>query len=244
MVIWFVLGVTLLSRYISNSGASPSILAVVGYNLFGSLAVLCAWTAFVDFAACCKRWKDGVPPSQWLQPASVQEARWRSILSLTIYVVCTVVGLAAGYAEPELKTVHIPLARLPPCLDGFTLAVSADVHAGPLVGTEEVRAHIASLNALEADAILLVGDYSDGSVKELSQRLDPLDGLRSQGEQREAFFVTGNVSRGARTFCAHGMPSSCLCKDACADGGQVVRAFPAPILPPNPPFCAGSDSTK
>lgn len=33
---------------------------------------------------------------------------------------------------------QVPLANLPACLDGYTLAMVSDLHAGPTVGRDEV----------------------------------------------------------------------------------------------------------
>ena len=34
---------------------------------------------------------------------------------------------------------QVPLANLPTCLDGYSLAMISDIHAGPTVGRDEVR---------------------------------------------------------------------------------------------------------
>lgn len=46
------------------------------------------------------------------------------------------------YNDPEfigLVCGQVPLANLPACLDGYSLAMISDIHAGPTVGKSEVR---------------------------------------------------------------------------------------------------------
>ncbi len=57
-------------------------------------------------------------------------------------------------------TLHIP--ELPSALDGVTLAFLADIHAGPWFGPARVAALVERVNELEADVVLLGGDYVGG----------------------------------------------------------------------------------
>ena len=57
---------------------------------------------------------------------------------------------------------------LPPAFDGFTVAYLSDIHYGTLFSEARVRALVRRVNALEADVVLLGGDYGenpDGAVE-------------------------------------------------------------------------------
>lgn len=42
---------------------------------------------------------------------------------------------------------QVPLANLPACLDGYSLAMISDIHAGPTVGKSEVRNDLSQCRA-------------------------------------------------------------------------------------------------
>src|SRR5579885_2707997 len=74
-------------------------------------------------------------------------------------------GLGAGYGFWEAAHVRVarrdvPVRHLPPAFAGKTVAVLADLHHGPFVGLEFVRAAVRLTNSLAPDLIALVGDYA------------------------------------------------------------------------------------
>jgi predicted MPP superfamily phosphohydrolase len=94
---------------------------------------------------------------------------------------------ATGPAQVTEQPVR--LARLPQALSGLTLAMISDVHVGPTIGARHVRRLAEQVEALRPDAVAIVGDLVDGSVRELSEAVAPLVGLRAR---YGTFFVTGN----------------------------------------------------
>ena len=65
----------------------------------------------------------------------------------------------------EQKTLEIN--GLDPGLDGLTIVYASDIHQGPFFSQSRVNALVARINALNADLVLLGGDYaedSDGAV--------------------------------------------------------------------------------
>ena len=103
----------------------------------------------------------------------------------------TVVGYGARTAlgPPRLKRVQVPLAKLPPRLDGYRIAVVSDIHLGSFSTVARTRRIVETINGMEPDLIAVVGDLVDGGVEELWDRALPLRGLSSKDG---AFFVTGN----------------------------------------------------
>lgn len=98
-------------------------------------------------------------------------------------------GVRTALGPPQLKRLEIPLAKLPRNLDGYRIAVVADIHLGPLTGVTHCRRIVDAINGMQADLVAVVGDMVDGSVAELRDEAEPLRGLRSKDG---AFFVTGN----------------------------------------------------
>jgi len=113
-----------------------------------------------------------------------------------------VLGMVSALRQVQVKAVSIPLGKLPPALDGFTIAAISDVHLGPTIGPDFMRDVVARVNALEADAVVIVGDLVDGSVAELAASAAPLADLRAP---HGVFFVTGNHEyySGAAEWLAH-----------------------------------------
>ncbi len=75
----------------------------------------------------------------------------------------TVVGAAyATRIEPdwiEVRRQTIPLPTLPDALDGLTITQVSDLHLGPYVDVEDVRTTVKLANELNADVIVLTGDF-------------------------------------------------------------------------------------
>jgi predicted MPP superfamily phosphohydrolase len=94
--------------------------------------------------------------------------------------------------EPQwlsVERIEVPLARLPRDLDGFTIAQLSDLHLGPYVGADEIRAAVAATNQLQPDAIVLTGDY----VTREADRMDECaNELRALSAASGVFSVLGN----------------------------------------------------
>jgi predicted MPP superfamily phosphohydrolase len=86
-------------------------------------------------------------------------------------------------------TVEVPIAGLPPALEGYSIAQISDVHVGPTIKRAYLNAIVNRVNALKADAIAITGDLVDGSVRRLALHTEPLARLSARDG---TFFVTGN----------------------------------------------------
>jgi uncharacterized protein len=101
----------------------------------------------------------------------------------------TLVGLFNARRIAKVVHVTVPIKRLPTALVGFTIAQITDVHVGPTIKANYVRAIVERVNALSADMIALTGDMVDGKVEHLSNDTAPLADLRAR---YGCYFVTGN----------------------------------------------------
>ena len=168
--------------------SEPLWLTPLRHNWLGSLAIMGA----ILWLVAIGRWLLGRLLPAWAErPAAWKLAvRQRtSVAVVLLYAVLTAVSIVRGYATPRVVDVTMPLQGLPACLSGYTVAMLSDVHAGPLVGRAEVAKLVAQLNALNADAQVLVGDLADGPPKYIADELAPLADLDAPDG---AFFVTGN----------------------------------------------------
>lgn len=101
----------------------------------------------------------------------------------------TALGLANARRTARVVRVTVPLAGLPPALDGLRIVQVSDIHVGPTIKRDYLQAIVDRVNALQPDLVAITGDLVDGSVAELAEHVAPLAQLRAR---HGAFFVTGN----------------------------------------------------
>jgi predicted MPP superfamily phosphohydrolase len=103
--------------------------------------------------------------------------------------VITLVGFFMARRVAPVVDVEVPLADLPPQLEGFTIAQISDIHVGPTIKRNFVEAIVDRVNRLSADMVAITGDVVDGSVRELAHHTEPLGRLESR---HGTYIVTGN----------------------------------------------------
>jgi uncharacterized protein len=74
-------------------------------------------------------------------------------------------------------------------LEGFRIVQITDIHVGPTIKAQYLRAIVDRVNALQPDVVAVTGDLVDGSVAELGEHVRPLADLRAR---HGVYFVTGN----------------------------------------------------
>jgi predicted MPP superfamily phosphohydrolase len=67
-----------------------------------------------------------------------------------------------------VREVEIPIANLPPALDGLRITQISDIHIGSYMPVQQVRRAIAMANELKGDLTVVTGDF-------ISTRHDPLE---------------------------------------------------------------------
>jgi predicted MPP superfamily phosphohydrolase len=116
-------------------------------------------------------------------------------------------GLAASYGLWEASQIRVtratvPVRNLPAAFAGKTIAVVADLHHGPFVGIEFVRAVVGLTNALNPDVVALVGDYAHKG-RDAHHQLPPcLEALSALTAPLGVFAVPGNhdMARGGALY--------------------------------------------
>lgn len=92
---------------------------------------------------------------------------------------------AAAMGETQLdgfriRKITLPLADLPPALDGVTIAHVTDLHAGRLTRGKVIERIVEETNRLDADIIALTGDLINDSLRAMPAALDLVRGLRAR----------------------------------------------------------------
>ncbi|CAJ1937880.1 unnamed protein product [Cylindrotheca closterium] len=120
---------------------------------------------------------DAEKPRQLDQRRSA--AKWRLLLILVLYTWWTVWSYFAAY-DPTVLKLNVPVPKLPPQCDGYKLAMAADLHVGSMAGLSDAEWMVNNLNALNPDAIALVGDIGDQPVTDITrQKMEPLTRLKA-----------------------------------------------------------------
>jgi predicted MPP superfamily phosphohydrolase len=98
-------------------------------------------------------------------------------------------SFAGARRRASVVRVEVPLAGLPAGLDGFRFVQITDLHVGFTIGRDYVAEVAEAVDALAADAVVITGDLTDGTVDDLHDAVSPLSDMRSR---HGTFFVTGN----------------------------------------------------
>ncbi len=114
----------------------------------------------------------------------------RALLTLgAVTLGTTALGVGQAAAGPVVRRIDIPLRNLPSSFDGFTIAQVSDLHVSGMIGKEYTQHVVNLVNDLKPDLIALTGDFVDGSVEELRDKVSPLSTLRAPFGP---FYITGN----------------------------------------------------
>lgn len=181
----FLIPLSMLVRRFDHRPSSDRI-AWIGLLDMGFFSSLLVFTLLRDVA---------------LASALTIDALWRGALSLDRWRIDTAVGVVAlaalstliGFVNARRRarvvSVDVPIAELPPELDGLTIVQISDVHVGPTIKARYVDAIVDAVNRLEPDLIAVTGDIVDGSVAQLADHTKPLERLTAR---YGAYLVTGN----------------------------------------------------
>ena len=94
--------------------------------------------------------------------------RYAAYLAGVIPFLATSYGFAAGRLRYRVERVDVPIAGLPPDLDGMRIAQLSDIHIGEYMPKHEIARAVEMANDLKADMAVVTGDF-------VSDRNDPLE---------------------------------------------------------------------
>jgi predicted MPP superfamily phosphohydrolase len=165
---------------------SRSLLSLVYlWHLMVLLPVLIVWLS-VDLArgvvALARRMSGPKRPAA-TGPHQVSRREFFGTAAALAPAALSMVG--AGVAVPQLnhfrvQRLELPLAGLPPALDGLTIAHVTDIHVGRFTHGPVLDEIVRTTNALDADLVLLTGDLINYALSDLPVALDLVKQLRSK----------------------------------------------------------------
>lgn len=101
---------------------------------------------------------------------------WLHFLLLPVVLVLSGAGVWQGLALPRVKQVSIPF----PIGEPLRVVLVSDLHISGSRSPAFLRSIVVRINELEPDAVLLVGDFMDGSPESCGECLQPLQELRAR----------------------------------------------------------------
>jgi predicted MPP superfamily phosphohydrolase len=164
----------LFSRLSSGSVFSPELprTLIIAFNvLFGTIVLLAVFQIVLDLVSLAITPFKGHFTSV---PASFRYVIGGVALCLSAY------GVSQAIRIPPLKDIEVSIAGLPSEFDGYRIVHLTDLHISrlfPASWTEEI---VAKTNALDADLIVITGDFIDGSVLRRRDDVAPLSELRAR----------------------------------------------------------------
>ena len=164
----------LVSRLSSGSVFSPEFPRpfIIAFNvLFGTLILLAVFQISLDVISTAVMLLSGHFPSV---PPGIRYAIGAAAFGLSAF------GVSQAIRIPSVKNVNITLADLPPAFDGYRLLQLTDLHISRLFPAAWTQAVVSRSNALQADLIVVTGDFIDGSLENRRADVEPLAKLRAR----------------------------------------------------------------
>lgn len=127
-------------------------------------------------------------------------------------------GLLSQY-DLRVREFGIPIAGLPPELEGFTIAHISDIHSGIFCGPERLKAISDRANDLKADMVVVTGDIINDNMSELPDALAAIQRIESR---HGIYLCEGNHDV---------IPGNGLVAEACARNNLPMLFNSTQILP-------------
>ena len=118
------------------------------------------------------------------QPAGFDASR-RALFRYAAFVaggvpfVAATYGFAAGRLRYTVERVDVPVANLPPELEGLRIAQLSDIHIGDYMPPHEIARAVAMANDLNPDISFVTGDFVSGEGDPLDACISELAKLRA-----------------------------------------------------------------
>ena len=104
----------------------------------------------------------------------------RNLLRTAVYAPLALTTTTAYAQSNNLEIIHseVPIKNLPPALEGFSIGLMSDFHAGAWGNEEVITQAMAAMRQLKPDLIALAGDFVDGAVGQDSYKQNTFDKSR------------------------------------------------------------------
>jgi predicted MPP superfamily phosphohydrolase len=194
--------VPIFYRMKGAQGAWLDVVAWAGYLGFGFFTLLFAFLVVKDLLYVVALLIDKAVPflahlldTKSAAGKSIDAGRRQVITNVLNLGVLGVTGALTGYGiyqarrTPRVVELTVPLSKLPPEFENFSIVQTTDIHASHTIKRGFVQRVVDRVNELEPDLVALTGDLVDGSVEQLRHDVAPLAELTAP---HGLFFVTGN----------------------------------------------------
>ena len=135
--------------------------------------------------------------------------RYAAYLAGSLPFVAATYGFAAGRLRYTVERVDVPIANLPPELDGLRIAQLSDIHIGDYMPPREIARAVAMANELQPDISFVTGDFVSGEGDPLDACIGELAKLRAPlgvwGCNGNHEIYAGVEDDAERLFQQHGM---------------------------------------
>ena len=112
-----------------------------------------------------------------------------TISAIGISGMASTYGFYSSRKGPQVIEQDIFIASLPEQFENFSIAQISDLHVGPTIKRKYIEGVLKKIGHVNPDLIAVTGDLVDGSVKYLSNELQP---FKDMVARYGTFFVTGN----------------------------------------------------
>jgi len=119
----------------------------------------------------------------------------------------------------RVRPLSIPIANLPPELEGFTIAHVSDLHSGLFVGPDRLKIISDATNDLKADLVTITGDIINRDMAEFEPALLAMKAIESR---HGTYLCEGNHDR---------IPGDGIVIDACVENNLPMLSYQSVILP-------------
>ena len=135
--------------------------------------------------------------------------RYAAYLAGAIPLLGATYGFAAERFRYQVRKVEVPIANLPPALDGMKIVQLSDIHIGDFMPREEVRRAVVMANDLGADLAVVTGDFISNEYDPLEDCIRELSSLRAPlgtwGCNGNHEIYAGAEAAAQQLFQRHGM---------------------------------------
>jgi predicted MPP superfamily phosphohydrolase len=112
-------------------------------------------------------------------------SRRQFITATAFYTPPLLAAGAAALGETQLddfrvRRLVVPIANLPPALEGITIAHVSDVHVGRFTRGRVLERIVEETNRLDADFVAMTGDLINDSLRAMPAALEMMRGLRAR----------------------------------------------------------------
>lgn len=166
-------------RCLNIENAVFSSVSHILYLMFGAIFILFAMLLFRDIVwfALYAIYRKLFGENWKIHPKNVNLLDKANLLVVLLTVILVAMAIQGGAKEPELKKLEFASSRIS---KDMRIVMISDTHINRTTPVEKVKRLVERVNALEPDAIVLVGDIADDKVEAVKEHMDALGGLKAK----------------------------------------------------------------